>query len=382
MNLDLKDKFSITAKTHHGLEDVLSEELRQLGAENITKLTRAVSFEGNLSLLYKANIYLRTALRILVPIYKFKASNETWLYRGVQKVDWSKYLTEHDTIALDSAVNSPIFKNSQYVFLKAKDAIVDQFRNKTGIRPNVDLDNPTVRINVFIQNDEVILSLDSSGSSLHKRGYRGEVNEAPINEALAAGLILLSGWDKQSNFIDPMCGSGTLLIEAAMIAYNIAPNLKRPNFGLMNWHNFDKTLWDEIYNEALNRISDFKYSISGSDISPESVRIARNNIRAAGLQDKIKVDRKDFVKFIPPEGKATIIMNPPYGERIQPEDINELYKSIGDTLKQKYAGSEAWILSSNLEALKNVGLRTSKKIIFHAGPLELRFNNYSLYAGL
>jgi len=382
MNIDLKDKFSITAKTHHGLEEVLSEELRQLGAENITKLTRAVSFEGNLSLLYKANIYLRTALRILVPIYKFKASNETWLYRGVQKVDWSKYLSEHDTIALDSAVNSPIFKNSQYVFLKAKDAIVDQFRNKTGIRPNVDLDNPTVRINVFIQNDEVILSLDSSGSSLHKRGYRGEVNEAPINEALAAGLILLSGWDKQSNFIDPMCGSGTFLIEAAMIAYNIAPNLMRPNFGLMNWHNFDKTLWDEINNEALNNTSDFKYSIFGSDISPESIRIARNNIRAAGLQDKIKVDRKDFVKFIPPEGKATIIMNPPYGERIQPEDINELYKSIGDTLKQKYAGSEAWILSSNLEALKNVGLRTSKKIIFHAGPLELRFNNYSLYSGL
>ncbi len=382
MNLNSKDKFLITAKTHHGLEDVLSEELKQLGAENIIKLTRAVSFQGDQSLLYKANLCLRTALRILVPIHKFKATNETWLYRGVQKVDWSEYLTGRDTLALDSAVNSPIFKNSQYVFLKAKDAIVDQFRNKTGIRPSVDLDNPTVRINVFIQNDEVILSLDSSGSSLHKRGYRNEVNEAPLNEALAAGLILMSGWDRQSNFIDPMCGSGTILIEAAMIAHNIPPNINRKKFGLMSWKNFDKSLWDKITNEAINNKSKFNFSITGSDISPEAIRIARNNIKSAGLPDKIKVDRKDFIKLIPPEGKATIIMNPPYGERIQPEDINYLYKSIGDTLKQKYAGSEAWILSSNLEALKNVGLRPSKKIIFHAGPLELRFNHYSLYAGL
>jgi putative N6-adenine-specific DNA methylase len=382
MNLNLKDKFLITAKTHHGLEDVLAEELKQLGAENITKLTRAVSFQGDKFLLYKANLCLRTALRILVPVHKFKAVNETWLYRGVQKVDWSEYLTNSDTLALDSAVSSPIFNNSQYVFLKAKDAIVDQFRNKTGIRPSVDLDNPTVRINVFIQNDEVTLSLDSSGSSLHKRGYRNEVNEAPLNEALAAGLILMSGWDRQSNFIDPMCGSGTILIEAAMIAYNIPPNINRKKFGLMNWKNFDKTLWDKIINEAINNKSKFDFSITGSDISPEAVRIAHNNINSAGLKDKIKVDRKDFTKLIPPGGKATIIMNPPYGERIQPENINSLYKSIGDTLKQKYAGSEAWILSSNLEALKNVGLRPSKKIIFHAGPLELRFNKYSLYEGL
>jgi putative N6-adenine-specific DNA methylase len=382
MDINFDDKFPITVKTHYGLEDVLSEELKQLGAENITKLTRAVTFMGDKALLYKSNLCLRSALRILVPIYKFKATNETWLYRGVQKVDWSKYLTEHDTLALDSAVSSPIFKNSQYVFLKAKDAIVDQFRNKTGIRPNVDLDDPTVRINIYVQNDEIILSLDSSGSSLHKRGYRGEVNEAPLNEALAAGLILLSGWDKQSNFIDPMCGSGTLLIEAAMIAYNIAPNINRKKFGMMNWNNFDKPLWDKIYNDALNGTNDFKFSILGADISPESVRIARNNVKAAGLQDKIKVDRKDFIKSEAPDGKTTLMMNPPYGERIQPDDINDLYKSIGDTLKQKYPGSEAWLLSSNLEALKHVGLRPSKKIIFHAGPLELRFNNYSLYAGL
>jgi putative N6-adenine-specific DNA methylase len=382
MDIDLKDKFIITVKTHQGLEDVLTEELKQLGAENITKFTRAVSFQGDQSLLYKTNLCLRTALRVLVPIYKFKASNETWLYRGVQKVDWSKYLTEHDTLALDSAVSSPIFKNSQYVFLKAKDAIVDQFRNKTGVRPNVDLDNPTVRINVYIQNDEVTLSLDSSGSSLHKRGYRNEVNEAPLNEALAAGLILMSGWDKQSNFIDPMCGSGTILIEAAMIAYNIAPNINRKRFGFMNWNNFDKALWDKITNESKKSISKFNYSITGSDISPEATRIARNNIKSAGLQDKIKVDRKDFIKMIPPEGKAIIIMNPPFGERIQPENINLLYKCIGDTLKQKFPGSEAWLLSSNTEALKCVGLRTSKKIIFHAGPLELRFNNYSMYSGL
>ncbi|MGA7723293.1 MAG: THUMP domain-containing protein [Ignavibacteriaceae bacterium] len=382
MDINLKDKFIITVKTHQGLEDVLTEELKQLGAENITKLTRAVSFQGDQSLLYKTNLCIRTALRVLVPIYKFKASNETWLYRGVQKVDWSKYLTEHDTLALDSAVSSPIFKNSQYVFLKAKDAIVDQFRNKTGVRPNVDLDNPTVRINVYIQNDEVTLSLDSSGSSLHKRGYRNEVNEAPLNEALAAGLILMSGWDKQSNFIDPMCGSGTILIEAAMIAYNIAPNINRKKFGFMNWKNFDKALWDKITDESKNSISKFNYSITGSDISPEATRIARNNIKSAALQDKIKVDRKDFAKITPPEGKALIIMNPPFGERIQPENINLLYKSIGDTLKQKFPGSEAWLLSSNIEALKCVGLRPSKKIIFHAGPLELRFNNYSMYSGL
>jgi putative N6-adenine-specific DNA methylase len=381
--IKIKDnKFTMTAKTHQGLEDVLIEELKQLGAEDIVKHTRAVSYTGDMELMYKSNLYLRTALRILVPIHTFKASNETWLYRGVQDVNWSDYLTENGTIALDSSVSSPIFKNSQYVFLKAKDAIVDQFRKKTGIRPSVDLDDPTVRINVYLQDTEVILSLDSSGHSLHRRGYRSDVNEAPLNEALAAGLILISGWDKKSHFMDPMCGSGTFLIEAAMIAYNIAPNMKRKKFGFMNWKEYDGKLWEKIYEDAQNNIQEFNYNISGSDISPESVRIARNNVRGAGFQDKIEITRKDFIKLDPPGGKTTLVMNPPYGERIQPEDINLLYKSIGDTLKQKYAGSEAWILSSNAEAFKHVGLRPSKKIGFRAGPLELKFNQYKLYEGV
>jgi putative N6-adenine-specific DNA methylase len=332
--------------------------------------------------MYRANLYLRTALRILIPIHTFKASNETWLYRGVQDVNWSQYLSENDTIALDSSVSSPIFKNSQYVFLKAKDAIADQFRKKTGVRPSVDLDDPTVRINVFIQNNEVTLSLDSSGSSLHRRGYRADVNEAPLNEALAAGLIMISGWDRKSNFLDPMCGSGTLLIEAAMIAFNIAPNIKRKKFGFMNWKDFDKALWEKIYKEALNNTQEFNYKIYGSDISPESVRIARSNIRGAGFQDKIEIQRKDFVKLDPPDGKIIIVMNPPYGERIKPEDINLLYKNTGDTLKQKYAGSEAWVLSSNTEAFKHIGLRPSKKYSFRAGPLELKFNQYVMYEGV
>jgi putative N6-adenine-specific DNA methylase len=374
-------KFTITAKTHQGLEDVLIEELKNLGAEDIIKHTRAVSYKGDLELLYKSNLLLRTALRILVPIHTFRATNETWLYRGVQDVNWSDYLSENGTIALDSSVNSPIFKNSQYVFLKAKDAIVDQFRNKTGIRPSVDLDDPTVRVNVYIQDSEVILSLDSSGSSLHRRGYRLDVNEAPLNEALAAGLILLSGWNGKSNFLDPMCGSGTLLIEAAMIAYNIAPNMKRKKFGFMNWKDYDKILWEKIYEDALKNIKEFDYKIAGSDISPESVRIARNNVRGAGFADKIDIARKDFIKLDPPAGKTTIVMNPPYGERMVPEDINVLYKSIGDTLKQKYAGSEAWILSSATEAFKFIGLKPSKKLNFHAGPLQLKFNQYKMYEG-
>ncbi|HZW38396.1 MAG TPA: THUMP domain-containing protein [Ignavibacteriaceae bacterium] len=376
-----KEKFKIVVKTHQGLEDILAEELKNLGVESVEKLTRAVSFDGDKELLYKVNYLCRTALRVLKPVHTFTAKNEHIFYRKMKDFDWTEFIDAKGTIAVDSAVSSNYFSNSKYVFLKAKDAIVDQIRDKFGIRPSIDLDEPDIRINVRIFQDEITLSLDSSGSSLHKRGYRVNVNEAPLNEALAAGLILTSGWDRESNFIDPMCGSGTFLIEAAMYAYNIPPGSHRKKFGFQNWKDYDPVMWKNIIAKANMDMRKFNHKIIGSDISPEAVGMARSNIRLAKLDNKIELSRKAFEKQSSPGGTGVIMMNPPYGERMKPDDINALYKSMGDKLKQEYKGYEAWILSSNKEALKSLGLGTSKRLSFHAGPLELSFFNYKLYEG-
>lgn len=373
--------YTIVAKTHFGLEAVLAEELKQLGAEKIELLTRAVSFEGNDELLYKANLQCRTALRILKPLFSFKARNEHALYKGVLKFDWSTLLSFKDTLAIDSAVNSKFFNHSKYVALKTKDAIVDQFREKSGIRPSVELDDPTVRLNIHISEDDCTISLDSSGSSLHKRGYRMEKNAAPLNEVLAAGMILLSGWDKNSNFIDPMCGSGTIVIEAALYAYNIAPGLIRRKFGFQNWKDYNRELWDRICKEAEEQITPFAHSIVGSDNSSESVGYAKNNIRLAKLEGKVEVIRKDFEEQEPPKGGGVMIMNPPYGERLKEENIDAFYKAIGDRLKKAYAGYDAWLISSNKDALKKLGLHPYKKITLKNGPLECKFQKFPMYDG-
>ncbi len=377
---NLSENFEIVVKTMQGLEDVLESELINLGATNITKLKRAVSFIGNNELLYEANLHLRTAIRVIVPIYKFKVRDENELYKKVQEIDWSEYLSNNDTLAIDSAIHSPNFNHSNYVSLKTKDSIVDQFRSRTGKRPSVELDNPTIRINVHINIDDCQISLDSSGYSLHKRGYRINQNSAPLNEALAAGLIILSGWNKDCDFYDPMCGSGTILMEAATYARNIAPGKNR-SFGFMRFRNFDEKLWNRIHSEAVANETDFKFNIYGSDISDNSIFICKNNIIHSGFDEFIQLERVPFEKLQPKGDAGLIITNPPYGERIQKDELFNFYELIGDTLKQRFKGFNAFILGGNLEAFKYIGLKPSRKYTLFNGTIECKYQKFEMYAG-
>jgi putative N6-adenine-specific DNA methylase len=373
--------FKLTAKTFRGLEDVLYDELKNLGAQNLIKGNRAVEFEGDKALMYRANFHLRTAIRILKPIAEFKVNNEHELYDAIQTIDWSSYFDLKDTFAVDSVVHSNNFSHSKYVALKVKDAIVDQFRNKFKKRPFVDTDNPSIRISVHISHDQCTVSLDSSGESLHKRGYRIKTNKAPLNEVLAAGMILLSGWDKKSVFIDPMCGSGTLAIEAAMIAHNIPPGMYRESFGFETWNDFDADLLESIYEEDIPE-AEADIRILGSDVSEVAIRIAKENVENANLKRKIDLLIKPVENYNPPSGEnGIVITNPPYGERIKKNEINNFYKLLGDRFKNKYSGFEVWILSSNFEAIKHIGLKPTKKMTLFNGPLECKFLNYSIYQG-
>ena len=372
--------FEMIAKTYHGLENVLAKELLQLGAQNIKTLRRAVKFKGDLGFMYKANLSLRTAVRIIKPIKNFKVRNEDQLYRELRNIDWEQYMTIDDKFAVDSFVNSPHFKHSLYVALKTKDAIVDQFRDKCGMRPDVDLDHPNLRINVHITDETCTLSIDSSGKSLHKRGYRLETNEAPISEALAAGLILLSGWDKKSHFVDGMCGSGTFLVEAAMIGANIPANINREHFAFQDWPDYDEVLWKLIRSSQLKRAQDCYGRVIGYDLNPDTVASAKLNIANSGLEDYIEIHCENFFETKKPEGPTHLVFNPPYGVRIQ-GDITEMYKSIGDTLKKNYSGAEAWFLTSHMDGLKHVGLRASRKIEIYQAKLECRFVKYEMYQG-
>lgn len=367
------------AKTLFGLEEVLEKELRQLGAMHIKPGVRMVSFEGDLGFMYKANMMLRTAIRILVPIHSFRARNEVDLYDGIYQMDWSQYLTAHDTLAVHGTVASQYFNHSQYVALKTKDAIVDQIRNNTGRRPDVDTKHPDLRISVHINDQTVDVSIDSSGEPLFKRGYRQETNIAPINEVLAAGLILLSDWDQRSQFIDPMCGSGTIAIEAAMIAANIAPNLNRPEFGFEKWPNYDNALFENIQASCLKKMREFEGPIIARDADGYTLEKAKENVKNANLTDFIKLEKGDFFRDHQ-SAEAFLMFNPPYDERIE-IDTQEFYKSIGDTLKKRYSGSTAWMITGNLEALKYVGLRPSRKIKMFNGKLEAKFVKYEMYKG-
>ena len=379
---NMTEKRQYIAKTFFGLEDLLVQELSDLGASDIEKGSRAVSFKGDQKLLYKANLCLRTAIRILQPITTFKANNENQLYRRIQDINWGDFLPTSGTFAIDSVVKSDIFTHSKYVALKSKDAIVDQFREIFGFRPSVDVEQPDIRINIRLLGNECDVSLDSSGDSLHKRGYRTQVNLAPLNEVLAAGLVMLSGWDRQSNFVDFMCGSGTLLIEAAMYANNMAPNKFRERFGFMTWLDFDKALWEEVKQEALDAETMFEHHIIGSDISRRTVEIATENIENAGVDEYIRISPKHFADRLAPKGNpGTVIINPPYGERMNRQDVDNLYRQIGDHLKYAFDGYDAWIFSSNKEALKKVGLRTSRKMMLYNGALECKFHKYEMYRG-
>lgn len=368
-------------KTFHGLEDVLAEELKELGASNITPKKRAVSCSGDKELLYKANLHLRTALRVLVPILHFKAKNEDELYKQIYNFDWSEYLNEKSTFAIDAVAFSDIFKHSKYLALKTKDAIADQFMDKNGQRPSVNLNKPDLQINVHVARDQFTISLDSSGESLHRRGYRNPNHKAPLNEVLAAGMLKIAKWHKEIPLIDPMCGTGTILMEAAMMACDMPPAFKRKHLGFMSWVDFDKELWDKIYTEAENKIRYPKVNIVGGDNDPKAVDIAKTTSLDFRLNRQIRIVRSNMEEHMPPAPRGMMITNPPYGERMKKDDINGFYKKIGSHLKKNYTNYQAWIITSNFEALKYIGLRPDAKYTLYNGSLETKYVAYDMFEG-
>ena len=378
--INKENKFQIIVKTFFGLEDVLLQEMIDLGIENPEKMNRAVMCIGNLETVYKLNYSLRTALKVLIPIRTFTVKNDKQLYKNVYEIDWTKIFSVNQTFAIENSVFSKYFKHSQYAALKTKDAIADQFRSKFDRRPSVELDNPDMRIDLHINNDLATLSLDASGNSLHKRGYRMDINKAPLNEALAAGLLKLTGWQDNENLYDPMCGSGTIIIEAALMLKNIFPGSIIQKFGFESWGNYDSSLLDKVKNNAGGK-KEFKAKLFASDIDPKAILIAKQNAKRAGVDDIIDFKVKDFAKTTKPEERCIIIANPPYGKRLQTDDIINLYKTFGDTLKKNYSGCDAWIISGNKDALKFVGLKPSQKYNLYNGPIESKFYKYSLYEG-
>ncbi len=372
--------FKLIAKTFQGLEDVLAEELRQMGAKDVTEGRRMVSFTGNKEWIYKANLQCRTALRILKPIHEFYASNADEVYETTKKINWDNFLDLDKTFAVDAVVFSDDFRHSKFVAYKVKDAIADYFNEKYEKRPSVRVVNPDVAINIHIAHHQCTISLDSSGESLHKRGYRVAQTEAPLNEVLAAGMILKTGWKGESNFIDPMCGSGTLLIEAAMIALNIPPGIYRKEFSFEKWPDFDKDLFDKLYNDESNEKA-FNYQIYGSDISPQAIQIAEKNVKSAGLSKYIKLEVKPVQKYEEVPEKGILVTNPPYGERLVTKNLLELYQALGERLKHIFKGYDAWVISSNEECFDKVGLKPSAKFRLKNGDLDCEYRKYEIFDG-
>lgn len=373
-------EFELIAKTFMGLEPVLAQELRELGAKDVKEGRRMVSFSGDKELMYRANFQLHTAIRVLKPIKHFKARSADDVYEAVKTVDWSQYILDGKTFSVDSVVYSEEFRNSRFVTYKVKDAIVDQFREKTGQRPNISVTNPDIRLHIHIADDNATLCLDSSGESLHRRGYRQESVEAPLNEVLAAGMILMTGWHGEKDFIDPMCGSGTLLIEAALIARNISPGVFRKEFAFEKWPDFDAALFDKIYNDD-SKEREFKHHIYGYDIDPKAVSTSRINVKAAGFSNDISLDMRDFKDFQQPSEPAIMVTNPPYGERISTPNLLATYKMIGERLKHAFVGNEAWVLSYREECFEEIGLKPSIKIPLYNGSLECEFRKYQIFDG-
>lgn len=378
----MSHNFKMVATTIFGLEEVLATELTNLGAQDVEVGVRNVSFTGDKGFMYKANMALRTAIRILKPIKRFKVHDEDDLYKKIQTIDWEREMSVDSTFAIGAVVNSKNFTtNSHYISLKSKDAIADYFRHKYHKRPNVDVKFPDLKIHVHILNDLCTVSLDSSGDSLHKRGYRSATNIAPINEVLAAGLVLLSGYTGECNFIDPMCGSGTILIEAAMIANNIPANINRKEFGFEKWKDYDEDLFFTIQDVLVKRIRNSHFKIMGFDKAPSAVRKATENVENANLSEFIGVHHVNFFNSVKEVfGQTTILFNPPYGERLNIE-MQEFYKKIGDTLKSGYPDSTVWFITSNLEAIKHVGLKTSRRIPLKNGDLDCIYVRYDMYEG-
>ncbi len=378
----MDNNFKMVAKTLFGFEDILANELTQLGAIEVEKGIRNVSFVGDKGFMYKANLGLRTAIKILKPIKTFKVIREDDLYKNVKSMKWENYLKATGSLAVDATVHNSVFTHSQYTALKTKDAIVDRFREIDGTRPDVDLRFPDVKVNVHIDRQRCTISLDSSGESLHRRGYKTATNIAPINEVLAAGLIMMSGWDGQTDFMDPMCGSGTMLAEAAMIACNIPPNLMRKEFAFERWEDWDVELFEKIEESLLKKTRDFHHKITGYDKSPSAIVKAKENIKNAHLDEFVHIQHEDFFKTQKSgDDKLHMVFNPPYGERLENLNVEEFYGDIGTTLKHGYPNTNAWLITSNLEALKSVGLRPSRKIKVFNAKLEARLVKYEMYEG-
>ena len=376
----MNQEFELIAKTFQGLEEVLAQELTELGAGNIEIGRRMVSFTGDKAMMYKANFCLRTAIRILKPIKHFTANSAGEVYDAVKSIEWDEYLDNMSSFSVDAVVFSEEFRHSKFVAYKVKDAIVDYFREKTGNRPSVRINKPDLSINIHIAENECTLSLDSSGESLHRRGYRQEQVEAPLNEVLAAGMILMTGWRGECDLIDPMCGSGTIPIEAALIARNIAPGVFRKEFGFEKWKDFDRELLDSIYNDD-SQEKEFNHKIYGYDNNPKANEIATHNVKAAGVSKDVTLKIQPFQQFEQPKEKSIIITNPPYGERISSDDLLGLYKMIGERLKHAFAGNDAWILSYRDECFDQIGLKASAKIRLMNGALECQFRQYQMFDG-
>ena len=374
------EKFEIIAKTFQGLEDVLAEEIIKLGGENVEQGRRMVSFTGDMELLYKANLCCHTALRILKPIYKFTASNTDEVYEKIKSINWDEYITPEETFSIDSIVFSDEFRHSKFVTYRVKDALADYFTDKGRKRPSVRVNNADIVLNLHISHLSCTLSLDSSGESLHKRGYRVEQTEAPINEVLAAGMILKTGWHGEKNFIDPMCGSGTILIEAALIATNTNPGIFRKNFAFEKWKDYDEELFDRLYNDDSNE-KEFHYKIYGSDISPRAIDIAQKNIKSSGMGRYIDLKVKPFQQYEDIPENGIMVTNPPYGERISTSDLMGLYTSIGERLKHVFKGYDAWIISYHDECFDKIGLKPAAKIALMNGALDCEFRKYEIFDG-
>lgn len=373
--------FEMKVTTFFGLEEVLAKELLHLGGKDITEFKRGVSVVGDMGFLYKANLCLHTALKIVIPIIKFEANNEQEFYDNIKKIEWENFISVKDSIMIESVLNSELFTHSLFACQKAKDAIVDRFREKTGIRPDVDLINPAFKLYIHVYKNEVTINLDSSGDPLYKRGYRSDINEAPMKEVLAAGLVKLSGWERHLELIDGMCGAGTIAIEAALWANNIPPGYYRSNFTFMKWRNYDEKLYETIYESAINKIKNDKVDIIANDIDEPTVKKAITNTKNAKVDDAVTCINQSFFDIMPKRPNGVVILNPPYGERMEVPEIEKLYKEIGSKLKKDFQSYNAWIITSSPEAIKSIGLRPSRKIHVYNGSLECRFLKFELYGG-
>lgn len=381
MNFYPKTPFRISIKTLQNLEEVLLGELRELDATNIEAGKRVVHCTGDMALVYRSNLHLRTALRVLIPILEFPIRQADDIHRQAMKFDWTQWLELNQTFAIDPNVNSEFIRHSNYASVKLKDAIADTFNRKFGKRPSVHPERPDVLFHLHVDNHRVTISLDSSGESLNRRGYRSRGARAPLNEVLAAGMIMLTGWRGESDFYDPMCGSGTLAIEANMIARRMPPQILRNEFGFMRWTSFDKALWQRVKRSAMEQIIESTHGIYASDADKFQLRIAKENIENAGFEEDIQLTQQDFMDMKPVSERGIIVMNPPYGERMDEENIIPMYKAIGDHLKHSCAGHSAWIISSDEEALKRVGLKPSRKISLINGTLACKFYRFDMFAG-